>query len=96
VQNISSTPTLSDSDSVITAQHKHVDGKIVYEILQKGTRGSFRKWSQQDIDLAITMLQMTHSMGGFGMTPNVIAQISVKVVMTDRFLGFVDSLSSSE
>ncbi len=35
-------------------------------------------------------------MGGFGMTPNVIAQISSKVTMTARFLGFVDSLSSSE
>jgi hypothetical protein len=30
------------------------------------------------------------------MTPNVIAQISSKVTMTARFLGFVDSLSSSE
>jgi hypothetical protein len=35
-------------------------------------------------------------MGGFGMTPNVIAQISAKVVMTTRFLDFVGSLSSSE
>jgi hypothetical protein len=39
---------------------------------------------------------MPHSMGGFGMTPNVIAQISAKVVMTTRFLDFVGSLSSSE
>jgi hypothetical protein len=51
---------------------------------------------QQDIDLAITMLQMPHSMGGYGMTPNVIAQISAKVAMAARFLGFVGSLSSSE
>ena len=87
---------IPDSDSVITAQHKHVDRKIAYEILQKGTRGSFRKWPQQDIDLAITMIQMPHSMGGFGMTPNVIAQISAKVAMASRFLGFVGSLSSSE
>jgi hypothetical protein len=42
------------------------------------------------------MIQMTHSMGGLGMTPNVIAQISAKVVMVSRFLGFVGSLSSSE
>jgi hypothetical protein len=42
------------------------------------------------------MIQMPHSMGGFGMTPNVIAQISAKVVMDSRFLGFVGSLSSSE
>jgi hypothetical protein len=42
------------------------------------------------------MIQMSHSMGDFVMTPNVIAQISAKVVITSRFLGFVDSLSSSE
>ena len=42
------------------------------------------------------MIQMPHSMGGFGMTPNVIVQISAKVDMASRFLGFVDSLSSSE
>jgi hypothetical protein len=39
---------------------------------------------------------MPHSMGGFGMTPKVIAQISAKVAMASRFLGFVGSLSSSE
>ena len=29
---------------------------------------------------------MTRSMGGYGMTPNVIAQISAKVAMGARFL----------
>jgi hypothetical protein len=52
--------------------------------------------TQQDIDLARTMLQMPHSMSGYDMTPNVIVQISTKVTMTIRFLGFVDSLLSSE
>ena len=42
------------------------------------------------------MIQMSHSMSDFVMTPNVIAQISAKVVITSRFLGFVVSLSSSE
>ena len=42
------------------------------------------------------MLQMPHGMGGYGMTPNVIAQISAKVAMSSRFLGFVGSLSSAE
>jgi hypothetical protein len=77
-QFISANINIPDSDSVITVQHKHVDRKIAYEILQKGTRGSFRKWPQQDIDLAITMLQMPQSMGGFGMAPNVIAQYPPK------------------
>ena len=54
---------------------KHVDRKIVYEILQKDTRGSFRYWSQQDIDLTTTMFQVPHGMGGYVMTPNVIPQI---------------------
>jgi hypothetical protein len=49
-QFISANINIPDSDNVITAQHKHVDRKIAYEILQKGTRGSFRKWPQQDID----------------------------------------------
>jgi hypothetical protein len=35
-------------------------------------------------------------MGGYGMTSNVIDQISSKVTMTDPFLDFVDSLSSVE
>jgi hypothetical protein len=35
---------------------------------------------------------MLHSMGGFGMTPNVFAQLSAKVAMTARFLGFVGSV----
>jgi hypothetical protein len=42
------------------------------------------------------MIQIPHSMGGFDMTPNVMAQISAKVAMVSRFLGFVASLSSSE
>ena len=35
-------------------------------------------------------------MGGYGMTPNVISQISSEVVMTSRFLGLVGFLSPSE
>jgi hypothetical protein len=42
-QFISANINIPDSDSVITAQHTHVDKKIAYEILEKGTRGSFRK-----------------------------------------------------
>ncbi len=68
----------------------------MYEILKKDTRGSFRNRSQQEIDLATTMFQMPHSMGGYDMTPNVITHISVKVVMGSHFLGFIGSLLSSE
>jgi hypothetical protein len=46
-QFISANINIPDSDNVITAQHKHVDRKIAYEILQKGTRGSFRNWSNK-------------------------------------------------
>jgi hypothetical protein len=42
-QFISANINIPDSDSVITTQHKHVDRKISYEILQKGPWGSFRK-----------------------------------------------------
>ena len=47
---------------------------------------------QQDV----TMFQKPHVMGGYGMTPNTIAQISDKVVMTSRILGLFDSLPPDE
>jgi hypothetical protein len=53
-QFISTNINIPDSDNVITPQHKHVDRKISYEIFQKDTWGSFRNWSQQDIDLVTT------------------------------------------
>jgi hypothetical protein len=89
-QYITATINIPDSE------HQHVDRKIAYEILQKGTRGSFRNWPRQDIDLATTMLQMPHGMGGYGLTPNVIAQISAKVAMASRFLGFIGSMTPPE
>jgi len=42
------------------------------------------------------MLQMTHGMRCYGMTRNIIDQISAKVVMSSHVIGFVGSLSSSE
>ena len=42
------------------------------------------------------MLQMPHALGDFGLTPNVIAQTSVKVAMAARFLGLVGSLPLDE
>jgi hypothetical protein len=42
------------------------------------------------------ILQMPHAMGGFGLTPNVLAQSTVKAAMGARFLGFVGSLPLDE
>ena len=42
------------------------------------------------------MLQMPHALGGFGLTPNVLAQITAKVAMASRFLGLVGSLPPDE
>jgi hypothetical protein len=42
--------------------------------------------------MAVTMLQIPHAMGGFGLTPNVLAQSTDKATMEARFLGFVGSL----
>ena len=39
---------------------------------------------------------MPHADGGFGLTPNVIAQTSAKVVMASWFLGLVGSLPLDE
>jgi hypothetical protein len=42
------------------------------------------------------MLQKPHALGGFGLTPNVLAQISAKVAMASRFLKLVGSLPLEE
>ena len=42
------------------------------------------------------MLQKPHTLGGFGLTPNVLAQTSAKVAMATRFLGLVGSLPLEE
>ncbi len=74
----------------------HVDTAITNTILKKGTRGSFHLWVKDDYDLAVTILQKPHPLGGFGWTPNVITQTSAKVAMTSRFLGLVGSLPPQE
>ena len=62
----------------------------------KVLRGSFRQWDKSDYDLAVTMLQNPHVLGGYGMTPNTIAQTSAKVDMSSHFLGLVGSLPPDE
>jgi hypothetical protein len=76
--------------------NSHVDKAIAKAILQKGTRGSFHHWVDDDYDLAVTMLQKPHALGGFDLTPNVLAQISVTVAMASRFLKLVGSRLSPE
>ena len=88
--------TLPPQEHFLSAQHRHVDTAIANAILQKGTRDSFRQWDKSDYDLAVTRLQMPHAVGGYGMTPNTIAQTSAKVAMASRFLGIVGSLSPDE
>ena len=88
--------TLPPQEQFLSAQHRHVDTVIANAILKKGTRGSFHLWVKDDYDLAVTVLQKPHDFGGFGLTPNVIAQSSVKVAMATRFLVFVGSLSLEE
>jgi hypothetical protein len=61
-----------------------------------GGQGSFRQEDKNDYDLAVTRLQIPHADGGFGMTPNTMAQTSTKAVMTSRFLGLVGTLSPDE
>ena len=46
--------------------------------------------------MAVTRLQMPHAMGGFGLTPNVLAQSTAKVAMASRFVGLVGSLPPDE
>ena len=42
------------------------------------------------------MIQKSHTLGGFRLTPNVIAQVSAKVTMVSRFLQLVGSLPLEE
>ena len=71
--------TLPPQERFLSAQHIHVDKAIAKAILQKGTQGSFHHWVEDDYELAVTMLQKPHALGGFGLTPNVLAQMAVKV-----------------
>ena len=80
----------------LSAQQIHIDKAIAKAILQKGTRGSYHHWDQDDYDLTVTRLQMPDDLGVFGWTPNVLEQISAKVVMTSRFLQLVGSLPPEE
>ncbi len=79
-------------EQFLSALHVHVDMAIANAILKKGTQGSFQLWGQDDHDLAVTVIQKPHALGGFGLTPNVIAQTSAKVAMASRFLGLFGSL----
>ena len=85
-QYMSANITLPHQENFLSAQHIHIDKVIVKGILQKGTRGSFHHWGQDDYDLAVTRLQMPHALGCFGLTPNVLEQISAKVAMASPFL----------
>ena len=95
-QYMSANIILPPQQRFLSAQHIHIDKAIGKAILQKGTRGSFHHWVQDDYDLAVTMLQKPHNLGGFGLTPNVLAQLSVKVAMASRFLQLVGSLPPEE
>ena len=95
-QYMSANITLPPQEHFLSAQHRHVDTVIANAILQKGTRGSFRQWDTSDYDLDVTMLQKSHVLGGYDMTPNTIAQTSAKVAMASRFLGLVGSLPPDE
>ncbi len=88
--------TLSPQEQFLSAQDVHVDMTIANDILKKGTRDSFQFWGNDDLDLAVKIIQNPHTLGVFGLTPNVIEQTSAKVAMTSRFLGLVGSLPLDE
>jgi hypothetical protein len=79
----------STAPGAFFVQQRHLDTSIANAILKKGTRNSFHLWPKQDYDLSVTRLQMPHAMGGFGLTPSVLAQSTAKVAMAFRFVGLV-------
>ena len=86
----------SSENTYPSSEHRHVDTAIANAILKQGTRNSFHLWPKQDYDLDVTMLQIPQALGGFGLTPNVLAQSTAKVAMSSRFLGFVGSSPPDE
>jgi hypothetical protein len=80
-QYMSANITLSPQEKFLSAQHVHVDMAIANTILKKGTRVSFQLWGKDDHDLTVTIIQKTHVLCGFGLTPNIITQTSDKVTM---------------
>jgi hypothetical protein len=90
-QYMSANITLPPQEHFAKAQHRHLDTAIQNAILKKGTRNSYGQWPKQDYDMAVTRLQMPHAMGGFGLTPNVLAQSTAKAAMGARFLGLLGS-----
>jgi hypothetical protein len=95
-QYMSTNISLPPQEQFLSVHQIHVDKAFAKAILQKGTRGSFHHWVQDDYELAVTMLQKPHALGGFGLTPNVLAQLVTKVAMTSRFLKLVGSLPPEE
>ena len=71
-QYMSENVTLPPQEYFLSAQYVHVYTSITDAILRKCTRDSFRQWDKNDYDLTVTRLQMTHTDGGFSLTPNVI------------------------
>ena len=86
-QYLSANVTIPSSEHFHSLQHIHLDRYIANNVLQKGTRGLYKHWSPDDINLATAMIQMPHDRGGYGMTPNTISQISTKVVMAIPWFG---------
>ncbi len=84
IKYMSANISLPVQQCFLSEQYIHVDKAIAKAILQKGTRGSFHHWFDDDYELAVTMLQKPHALGGFGLTPNVLVQIPVKVVVASR------------
>jgi hypothetical protein len=54
------------------------------------------QWDKDDYNLVVTLLQKPHALCVYGMTPNVIAETSTKVVMASRFLGLAGYLPLEE
>ncbi len=86
-QYMSANIMLPPQEQFLTVQHIHIDTAIAKAILQKGTRGSFHHWVRDDYDLEVTMFQKPHTLGGFGLTPNVLAQISASSSLMYNFGG---------
>jgi hypothetical protein len=75
-QYMSANITLSSQEQSLSTQYFHVDMTITNDILKKGTPGSFHLWVKDDHDLVVTVIHKSHTLGGFGLTPNVIDQMN--------------------
>ncbi len=71
----------------------HVDSKIVYALLKRGTKQHTDGWDAPSKDWEHMVLHLPHAEGGFGVTFNDVTEDAVFYTTTSRFVTWLGSFS---